>query len=157
MLADRHYSRQKPGDPRFTRPGFNMVLRASGPLGLAVWVWFRPKWESGIVGTERKDKLRAIECTLFRNESGLLSSELIIDACRMLEFWDRANDVEWPDGAITGINSIATKKRRSKHVEPGWCYRQAGWEVFEHNTSPRADLWLRFTTEQFFDLWNFFC
>jgi hypothetical protein len=144
QLADRHYSRQHPGHPMFCRPGYNFVLRAEGPKGLAVWVWFRPKWESGIKGTERKDKLRAIECTLFRNESGLLSSELIVEATSLLLDWEHARDTEWADGAITGINSSATQKRRSKHSEPGKCYLEAGWEPFDHRKSDRADVWLRF-------------
>lgn len=154
MLADRHYSRQTPGHPSFTRPGFNQVLRCSGPKGMAVWVWFRPKWESGIVGTTRKDGLFAIECTLFRNESGLLSSELIKDACLALKHWERAQDVEWPDGAITGIRENATADRRGKANLPGHCYRMAGWEEFEHNKSVRADCWLRYRREWFEELWK---
>lgn len=130
------------------------MLKARGPRGLAVWVWFRPKWESGIVGTMRKDGLFAIECTLFRNESGLLSSELIVDACRALKQWDRAHDVEWPDGAITGVNSGATNKRRGRTNLPGHCYRVAGWEDFEHNKSDRADTWLRYERGKFDELWK---
>jgi hypothetical protein len=147
LLADRHYSRQTPGHPMFCRPGYNFVLKATGPLGLATWVWFRPKWESGIKGTERKDKLRAIECTLFRNESGLLSSDLIREATVLLLTWPRALDVEWPDGAITGIKSDATMRGRSKNSPPGKCYLAAGWEPFEHRRSDRADVWLRFRRE----------
>lgn len=149
LLADRHYSRQTPGHPMFTRPGYNQVLYTSDQKGEAVWVWFRPKWESGIKGTERKDKLRAIECTLFRNETSILSSALIMDACLFLCGWARAQDVEWPDGAITGIKSSATVRRRSKHALPGKCYRDAGWVEFEHNKSDRADTWLQFKREWF--------
>jgi hypothetical protein len=127
----------------FCRPGYNLVLKAKGPLGLATYVWFRPKWESGIKGTERKDKLRAIECTLFRNESGILSSLLIEQAAACLLCWDRAVDTEWPDGMITGVNSKATAGRRSKHCDPGYCYRMAGWEPFLHRGSDRADIWLK--------------
>ncbi|MNR93477.1 hypothetical protein D3C72_245340 [compost metagenome] len=66
LLADRHYSRQHIGAPMFTRPGRNLVLRTA--IGDAVWV----TW-SGI----RDDGLDAWECTIFRNESGHLSSLLI--------------------------------------------------------------------------------
>jgi hypothetical protein len=149
ILADRHYSRQTPGHPAFTRPGYNMVLWLEGPKGQATWVWFRPKWESGIKGTMRKDGLFAIECTLFRNESGLLSSDLIIAAESALLTWERAMDVPWPDGAITGINCTATQRRRSKHVPPGYCYLMAGWKPFNHNKSNRADEWLRLTMDEF--------
>jgi hypothetical protein len=148
ILADRHYSRQTPGHPMFCRPGYNLVLWAEGPTGQATWVWFRPKWESGIVGTERKDKLHAIECTLFRNESGLLSSDLIVEASAILGVWEHALDVEWPDGAITGIKTDATYKRRSKRALPGECYRRAGWKPFEHRSSNRADTWLRLLPDE---------
>lgn len=131
----------------FCRPGYNMVLRAEGPKGLAVWVWFRPKWESGLLGTMRKDKLFAIECTLFRNCSGFLSSELIREATELLMTWERAQDVEWPDGAITGVKSSATVRGRSKKSPPGKCYLAAGWEPFEHRKSDRADIWLRYRRE----------
>jgi hypothetical protein len=148
MLADKHYSRQNPGHPMFCRPGYNLVLWTEGPVGQAVWVWFRPKWESGIKGTERKDKLRAIECTLFRNESGLLSSELIIEASAALGCWEHALDVDWEDGAITGIKSDVTACRRSKNSLPGECYRRAGWKPFDHRSSRRADTWLRLTPNE---------
>ena len=148
-LADRHYSRQTPGHPMFTRPGYNQVLYFVDECGSAVWVWFRPKWESGIKGTMRKDGLFAIECTLFRNESAVRSSDLIRAACASLCQWDRAHDVAWPDGAITGIKSSATAQRRSKHSLPGVCYRMAGWQEFEHNKSERADVWLKLDREMF--------
>jgi hypothetical protein len=120
-----------------------MVLKARGLVGCAVWVWFRPKWESGIQGTERKDGLRAIECTLFRNESGFLSSELIREACDWLLKWEHALDTKWPDGAITGIKSDATARGRSKRSLPGQCYRAAGGVEFNHRKSNRADVWLK--------------
>lgn len=147
-LADKHYSRQHPGHPMFTRPGYNMVLRAEGPQGLATWVWFRPKWESGIKGTLRKDGLFAIEYTLFRNESGLLSSQLIIEAEQCLLTWDKLT-VDWPDGAITGIKADATTRCRSRRAMPGQCYLHAGWKVFKHNKSERADVWLQLLPSEF--------
>jgi hypothetical protein len=157
VLADRHYSRQNPGHPMFTRPGYNQVLYCADSVGTAVWVWFRPKWESGIKGTLRKDGLFAIECTLFRNETGILSSELIIAACLFLLTWERAQDVEWPDGAITGVNSKHTARRRSKHALPGKCYREAGWEPFEHRSTERADVWLHYARTSFDALLEVFC
>ncbi len=141
LLADRHYSRQTPGHPMFCRPGYNFVLKTLDAK--AVWVWFRPKWESGIKGTMRKDGLYAIENTLFRNEGPIQSSQLIHEACVWLWAWDHAKDVPWPDGAITSINSKATAARRSVHAEPGHCFRQAGWQPFDHSISKRADIWLR--------------
>lgn len=133
----------------FCRPGYNQVLRADTTTGSAVWVWFRPKWESGIVGTERKDKLRAIECTLFRNETNLLSSDLIVEACGWLTVWEFALNTAWSDGAITGIKSNVTKDRRGARSLPGHCYRMAGWVEFPHRSSNRADVWLRYPRENF--------
>lgn len=149
LLADRHYSRQTPGHPLFTRPGYNQVLYYKDPKGEAAWVWFRPKWESGIKGTQRKDKLLSIECTLFRNETSAKSSELILEACFALQSWEHAIDVAWPDGAITGIKSSATTRGRSKSSLPGQCYRVAGWIPLEHNSSAKADVWLTYPREWF--------
>lgn len=91
-LADRHYSRQTPGARMWTRPGYNFVLYTPDGRG-AVFVWWRPKWESGILGTERADGLRAIECTIFRNESGIRSSELIRELRGGCIHFDRAQGV----------------------------------------------------------------
>jgi len=143
LLADGHYSRQTPGHPMFTRPGYNLVLYAIGPKGGAVYVWWRPKWEDGRKGTSRMDGLRAIECTIFRNVSGLLSSELIREAVDLLPTWEHAQDTDWPDGAITGVNSDKTRKGRSKRSQPGECFLRAGWRPFLHRATRRADIWLR--------------
>jgi hypothetical protein len=144
-LADRHYTRQTPGHPMWCRPGWNQVLYARQRNGhAAVFCWWRPKWESGIPGTQRKDGLRAIECTIFRNTTRFRSSVLIIDAIACLLSWRHALDVDWPDGIITGVNSEATAGGRHPDHEPGYCFREAGFEPFEHK-SGRADVWLRFT------------
>lgn len=66
LLADRHYSRQSIGDKQFCRPGKNLVLRT--PTADAVWVTWK-----GI----RDDGLDALECTIFRNESQHISSDMI--------------------------------------------------------------------------------
>jgi hypothetical protein len=131
----------------FTRPGWNQVLYLAQRNGRdAVFVWWRPKWESGIAGTERKDGLRAIECALFRNQTRFRSSKLIVDAISCLLTWKHALDAEWPDGIITGINIAATSGGRSAESLPGKCFRESGFEPFEHRVG-RADLWLRFCGE----------
>ncbi|TAL44100.1 MAG: hypothetical protein EPN91_05090 [Salinibacterium sp.] len=138
-LADRHYSRQRPGHPFWTRPGFNFVLYAEGVSGAAVFCWFRPRWE---VGQQRFDRLQAIECTIFRNETELRSSDLIVEALAAVQTWDHAIDTELRDGFITGINSRATAGRRSKRALPGLCFREAGFVEFPHQARA-ADVWLR--------------
>jgi hypothetical protein len=145
LLADRHYSRQRPGHPMWTRPGYNMILYAQQANGrAAAFCWWRPKWEVGIPGTSRKDGLRCIECTLFRNETRFRSSDLIREATAIVMDWNRAKDVEWPDGLITGVNSQKTAGGRNPQSPPGHCFLMAGWEPFAHRGSKdRADVWLR--------------
>jgi hypothetical protein len=116
------------------------VLYASDDYGEAAWVWFRPKWESGILGTERKDGLHAVECTLFRNETHILSSDLIKAAVDFLWLWNRLT-VPLPDGLITGVKSSVTSKRRGKQTTPGWCYLMAGWHYIDHAPGV-ADVWV---------------
>ena len=108
-LADRHYSRQQPGSPQFCRPGHNIVLRTA--LGDAVWV----TWQ-GI----RDDGFDAWECTIFRNESLYLSSELIKEAIQIsLETWGKAPK----DGIITTVDS-----RKVRSINPGCCFKKAGFK-----------------------------
>lgn len=145
-LADRHYTRQTPGHPMWCRPGWNQVLYAEQRIVAhrsAAFCWFRPKWESGIRGTERKDGLRAIECALFRNQTRYRSSALIREAIAILMGWEHALDVAWPDGIITGISSEKTRGGRHVDHDPGWCFREAGFVEFEH-AKGRADVWLRY-------------
>lgn len=146
-LADRHYTRQKPGHPMWTRPGYNFVLFLQTELGRAVWCWWRPKWEAG---QERFDGLRAIECTIFRNEnSGIPSSALIVMAVGMLRTDDAKRDLNLDAPhlltLITGVSSEKTRRRRSKRSLPGECFRRAGWREFDHKKG-RADVWLELPT-----------
>lgn len=139
-LADRHYTRQTPGHPMWTRPGWVQILRVAQRNGReGVWCWWRPKWEAGV---ERKDGLRAIECAMFRNETRFRSSDLIRQAVAVVLTWRHALDTEWPDGLISGVDSEATGAGRSAESSPGWCFRKAGWSPFDH-AKGRADLWLR--------------
>jgi len=109
MLADRHYSRQTPGADMFCRPGKNLVLRTA--LADAVWV----TW-SGI----RDDGLQAWECTIFRNESPHMSSQMIKAAVT-------ATLAEWGTPPADGlITYVAPDKIRS--INPGCCFKRAGWQ-----------------------------
>lgn len=144
-LADRHYTRQSIGHPMWTRPGWNMVLLCEQKNGRrALFCWFRPKWESGILGTERKDGLRCIECSMFRNETRFRSSHLIIEAVQCLLTWEHAQDVDWYDGIITGVNSQKTASGRNSLSLPGKCFREAGFVDFYHPGKNRADVWLKY-------------
>lgn len=145
-LADRHYTRVSVGHPMWTRPGYSQCLYTEQRNGrAAVLVWWRPKWESGIKGTERKDGLRCIKCTIFRNETRFLSSQLITEALSCLAAWQHANDTAFPDGVVTGVNSGQTTNGRAATSLPGECFRRAGFTPFEHpGRSRRADVWLRY-------------
>lgn len=109
MLADRHYSRQTIGDKQFCRPGKNLVLRTPGAD--AVWVTWK-----GI----RDDGLEALECTIFRNESPHLSSDMIRYAiAATIEKWGGLPR----DGLITYVDE---DKVRSSN--PGFCFLKAGFK-----------------------------
>lgn len=129
----------------WTRPGYNLILYAEQRSGrAAAFCWWRPKWECGLPGTARKDKLRGIECSLFRNETRFLSSDLIHEAVDRLLEWEHALDVALPDGVFTGVNSAKTAAGRADGSMPGACFRFAGWEPFAHpGKGSRADVWLR--------------
>lgn len=128
LLSDRHYSRQHIGHPMFTRPGRNLVLRTAD--GMAVWV----TW-SGI----RDDGLDAWECTIFRNETDYLSSEMIKDAVT-------ATYGEWgpppKDGLITYVWS-----NKIKSANPGYCYKKAGWKAIG-KSKHRGLILLQFKPEE---------
>lgn len=147
-MADAHYTRQRPGTPSWTRPGYNHVLWADGYGWRALWCWWRPKWEAGIPGTERKDHLRVIECTLFRidGRAPILASDLIRAAVQSLCTEDARRDLHIESageisGLITGVSTGKTQSRRSRRYEAGRCYRAAGWEPMS-KSSARADVWL---------------
>src|SRR5690606_32667924 len=108
LLADRHYSRQTVGDPQFCRPGRNLVLRTAH--GDAVWV----TWH-GI----RDDGMKAWECTIFRNESGNLSSEMVKQAIA-------ATIGEWGTPARDGIITYVDQSK-VRSLNPGFCFKMAGF------------------------------
>lgn len=118
-LMRRHYSfhpykdgrRQDPTNPNrhlFVGPGEKMVLMTVDCRALFVWRKFIDK--SGQDG---------VNCAVFRNESDVLSSELIREAEQLA--W-----VRWPQERLyTYVN--ATKIRSSN---PGYCFKMAGWREY---------------------------
>ncbi|OBW54611.1 hypothetical protein A9986_13340 [Solibacillus silvestris] len=118
QLADRHYSRQTVGATSFCRPGKNYVLRTAA--GDAVWVGWYSKF--------RDDCFTAIECTLFRNESEHLSSDLIILASLMtFEHFKKDN------APMTLLTYVDQKSVKSSNT--GYCYLKAGYKKLEHKSS----------------------
>lgn len=113
QLADRHYSRRTVGSPQFMPPGQTVILWAPG----AVFGWWRPDPASGI---KAMNGLDGWTCTIFRNESGMRSSALILDA--ELAIAEGGHGCG-PSGLIT---YVWDKKVRS--ANPGACFKAAGWK-----------------------------
>ena len=101
MLADRHYSRQTKGHNLFVGPGKKIVLR--NPEGTWVFAWRKCKF--------RLDGQQGWECTLFRNESEMLSSTIILECEKYVE-----------GRKFTYVRSTAIKSSN-----PGFCFLKAGW------------------------------
>lgn len=117
-LADRHYSRRSRGSRQFMPPGRYVAFLEQGPLGFAVW--------TAVLNLYR-DELRWRN-TLYRNESGLLSSELVAWATLATYCeWLRVHGTLPSVPLRTEVHVEATSARRSARHEPGHCYRMAGW------------------------------
>ena len=126
-LADRHYSRRKIGSPQFMPPGQTLVLLSS--MHDAVFGWWRPHPRSGI---KQMNNLDGWTCTIFRNESTLLSSYLILEAEAHL--W--AQHFCGPHGMLT---YVWDSKVRST-LNPGCCFKMAGWLAVGRSADDRKTL-----------------
>lgn len=109
MLFHRHYSYRPYADGRkpklFCGPGEKMVLLGIDGRALFVWRKFRSA-----------DGQKGVNCAVFRNESDVLSSLLILEAEKLA--WKR-----WPGERLyTYVNS-----RKIKSTNPGYCFLKAGW------------------------------
>lgn len=108
QLADRHYSRRTVGGKQFAYSGRKLVLRDTAGLVLFVWMYPDPELRSdGQVG---------YNCSIFRNESPRLSSEIILEA-------EQHAFAKW------GPNRLYTYVDQTKVASPnpGYCYKVAGW------------------------------
>ena len=126
-LADRHYSRRKPGSGQFMPPGQTIVLLSSDEM--AVFGWWRPHPRSGLKAMNGYD---AWTCTIFRNESPALSSTLILDAEQAMA--EERLDIG-PDGLLT---YVWDSKVRSSN--PGACFKKAGWKRIGRSVDQRKTL-----------------
>lgn len=107
VLADKHYSRKKPGSRYFVGPGEKLVLLSQDKK--ALFVWRKSNF--------RKDGQAGIECTVFRNESLWLSSDLIQSAVKLAgERWPGERLFTYVDG------------QKVKSTNPGHCFIMAGWK-----------------------------
>ena len=114
-LYSRHYSATKNRKGRadwlsagVAGPGEKMVLMTSDSRALFVWrkVMYR------------RDGQHGVECAVFRNESPLLSSDLIREAVVLALR-------RWPHQRLfTYVNA-----RKVRSSNPGYCFKMAGWRV----------------------------
>lgn len=109
-LFKRHYSYRKYKDGRepklFCGPGQKMVLLTLNCDALFVWRKFISM-----------DNQEGVNCAVFRNESAILASDLIREACELA--WRR-----WPGQRL--YTYVNPKKVASKN--PGYCFKMAGWQ-----------------------------
>jgi len=111
QLADRHYNRQSPGSKNLAPPGKTLILIQDH----ALWVSLQQKnefikhcWKNAWI------------CSTFRNESNLLSSNLIKSAVsNTIACWGNPPE----NGFITFVNPSKVKSRN-----PGYCFIKAGWK-----------------------------
>lgn len=111
-IFDRHYSRYHYKDGRkpklFCGPGQKLVLVTAVYDALFVWRKFRSM-----------DNQTGVNCAIFRNESQVLSSQLILEAEQLAR-------LRWPDESRF-YTYVAAGKVRS--TNPGYCFKRAGWRV----------------------------
>jgi hypothetical protein len=112
-IADRHYNRQKPGTPQFVPPGRCLVLLTASADALWVTSWpyarfVRHAWAGAWV------------CSCFRNESGILSSDLISQAVAATRW-------RWPDVPSLGMVTFVDPRQVRRKRDWGRCYRRAGF------------------------------
>lgn len=116
VIADRHYTRQKPGTPQFVPPGRCLVLLAGKAPEQAVWVTSWPFAEY-----VKHAWAGAWVCSMFRNEGAGLSSDLITQAVAAT----RAYFGDPPElGMITFVSP-----GHIRSSNPGYCFKRAGFEV----------------------------
>jgi hypothetical protein len=110
ILYDRHYSRKRYVGYRktslFVGPGEKMVLLTVSADALFVW-----KLEK-----YRNDEQTGVNCSIFRNEGDVLSSELIKEAVDLA--WRR-----WPNTRLFTF----VRANKIKSSNPGFCFQMAGW------------------------------
>jgi len=114
-LADRHYSRQKIGSNKFMPPGRQIILLSADKT--AVWgsSWPYPQY------VMRGFLKNAWVCTIFRNESKILSSELIkLAIVTTQSIWQ---DIP-SDGFITFVDKTKVKSKKNF----GYCFLKAGFK-----------------------------
>jgi hypothetical protein len=122
-ILRRHYSARRNGakgkSDNFVGPGEKIVLLTARCD--ALWVWRAERF--------RMDAQTGISCSVFRNESPILSSELIREADEIA--WKR-----WP--GLRHFTYVWPSKIRSSN--PGFCFLRAGWSKCGTNADGRLTI-----------------
>lgn len=115
-LADRHYSRQKPGSPQFVPPGRCLVLLTENADALWVTSWPFAKYvKHAWAGAWMNSFFRR------EPECPYRASDLITEALAVTrDFFGAPPDL----GLVTFIKRDAVKSKKN----PGYCYLMAGFE-----------------------------
>ena len=113
VLADRHYSRQKPGTSQFVKAGSCAVFYAEANGGRALWVTV---WQQHV----KHDWPGAWECALFRNEGAGKGRRLILDAVA-------ATRAHYGDPPAQGMITFVDPKHVREKQDPGWTFFIAGF------------------------------
>lgn len=112
-IFQRHYSYRKhrrtqgKNGKRIAGPGETIIL--IGKDSKALFVWKKQKYN--------QDGQSGVNCTVFRNESTFLSSELLREA-------EEIAVARWPGQRLfTYVNP-----RKIKSKNPGYCFKVHGWK-----------------------------
>lgn len=123
-IADRHYSRQKPGTPQFVPPGRCVVLYAQVGTTGAYWV---TSWPFGEYVKHRWPG--AWVCSAFRNEG--IPKTIVQSSDMVRQAWAATRAIFGeppPEGAITFIDPDKVRDGRKSGRQLGRCFILAGGE-----------------------------
>jgi hypothetical protein len=127
VIADRHYSRQKPGTSQFVPPGRCFVLVSDSAYWVTSWPfaeYVKHAWAG------------AWMCSAFRNEGEVLSSLLIREAVAATR-WNYGDAPEL--GMVTFVDTAKVRHKR----DPGRCFLKAGFTKCGHTKGGLLALRLR--------------
>lgn len=124
-LADRHYSREINGSPQVGGPGYVLIFVSTDERAL----WISKKNAETAVARVNADGFKGYRCTAFRNEScHWLASDMIRAAVKLTDgIWGPS-----PHGWSTYVD-----RTRIASVNPGYCFKQAGWALDRSYEHPR--------------------
>ena len=115
-LFKRHYSCRKRKDGRRNQPQYRNRHLIMGPGQKMVLLTADGNALFGWRKFQSKDNQEGVNCAIFRNESEILSSTLILEAEQLA--WRR-----WPGQRLyTYVNPGAIRG-----TNPGYCFMMAGW------------------------------